>query len=511
MPAAGGLVRYWRQSLQFRTVVSTVLVTVLVLGAAGAILVQRVSTGLLEARQRSTLAEAAAGRSIARTYADFSAETDPERVVEELVSDLASRAGKPPTFDVVLVPSAATPDMAEESTNLVSADSIPPELGQALRQADSTVWMYNDIRYNDDRSEPGLIVGAPVNIRGIGQYELYHLFRIQEVQRAIALVRSAVLGVGAVLVVLLGLIAWWFSRRLLRPVGQAARTAAALATGDLSRRLDVRGEDDMARLGRSFNTMADSLESQIVQLQELSEMQRRFVADVSHELRTPLTTIRMAAEVLSETVALSDPRSRRTAELLNSEVERFEALLSDLLEVSRIDAGEAAVEVEDVDLVVLVAGQVDALVPLAADHACRLELQGPQACEVMCDPRRVARIVRNLVVNAIEYGAGKPVRVTVRCADGRADVAVTDRGAGLTAEQARHVFERFWRADPARTRTLGGTGLGLAISREDARLHGGDLTVTANPGAGCVFTLSLPRRSASQPTAGGELEASTAT
>ena len=393
----------------------------------------------------------------------------------------------------------------------MSADSIPPELGQALRQADSTVWMYNDIRYNDDRSEPGLIVGAPVNIRGIGQYELYHLFRIQEVQRAIALVRSAVLGVGAVLVVLLGLIAWWFSRgccaRWARPPAPPRRwrpgiSAAASTSG--AKTTWHGWADPSTRWPTASNPRSCSC-------RQLSEMQRRFVADVSHELRTPLTTIRMAAEVLSETVAPSDPRSRRTAELLNSEVERFEALLSDLLEVSRIDAGEAVVEVEDVDLVVLVAGQVDALVPLAADHACRLELQGPRACEVMCDPRRVARIVRNLVVNAIEYGAGKPVRVTVRCADGRADVAVADRGAGLTAEQARHVFERFWRADPARTRTLGGTGLGLAISREDARLHGGDLTVTANPGAGCVFTLSLPRRSASQPTAGGELEASTAT
>lgn len=492
MSPVRGLVRIWRQSLQFRTVVSTVLVTVLVTGAAGAVLVQRVSTGLLEARQRSALAEAAAGRSIARTFAGFSQESDPDRVMDDLVDALAARAGKPPTYDVVLQPAPGSGNLPTSATNLVSPDSVTPQLVEALRQEDTTVWMYDDIRYNDDRSEPGLLVAEPVNVRGVGQYELYYLFQTQEVERAIALVRSAVLGVGVMLVLTLGVLAWWFSRRLLRPVGQAARTASALATGDLSRRLDVHGEDDMARLARSFNTMADSLEAQIVQLQRLSEMQQRFVADVSHELRTPLTTIRMAAEVLAETVALSDPRSRRTAELLNSEVERFESLLSDLLEVSRIDAGQAVVEADEVDLVDLVSAQVESLGPLASDHGCRLELIGSE-CQVQCDPRRISRIVRNLVVNAIEYGAGRPVVVAVGCSADAARVSVTDHGLGLTAEQARHVFERFWRADPARTRTLGGTGLGLSISREDARLHGGELEVAAIPGSGCTFTLTLPR------------------
>jgi two-component system sensor histidine kinase MtrB len=489
-----------------------VLVTVLVVGASGVILVQRVSNGLLAAQQRSALAEAAAGRSIARTYADISLESDPERVLDDLVNDLAARAGKPPAYDIVLQPAPGADSDAPlplAATSLVSGDSVPTELSDALRQEGSTVWMGSDIRYNDDRAEPGLIVGSPVNIRDIGQYELYYLFRIQEVQRAIALVRSTVFGVGAVLVLLLGLLAWWFSRRLVRPVGQAAVTASALATGDLSRRLEVRGEDDMARLAQSFNTMADSLEAQIVRLQELSEMQRRFVADVSHELRTPLTTIRMAAEVLADSVPAYEPKSRRTTELLNSEVERFEVLLGDLLEVSRIDAGEAVVEGEDVDLVVLVAEVLHSLQSLAADHGCRLDQAGARQCRVVCDPRRVGRIVRNLVVNAIEYGAGRPVEVEVAAGATTALVAVTDHGAGLTPDQAEHVFERFWRADPARTRSLGGTGLGLAISREDARLHGGELVVTPTPGRGCVFTLTLPRRCVGSAPAGPRHSAST--
>lgn len=484
-----GLLQAWRESLQFRTVVTTVLVTVLVVGAAGVVLVQRISDGLLAAEQRKALAEAAAGRSIARTYADPGADTAPELLIDDLVADLAERGGKP-GYDIVLVPKARSRPFG--ATELVSEESIPDYLVQAVQDSNGNAWVYADIRYNDDRAEPGLIVGAPVNIKGVGQYRLYYLFQLKEVEETIALVRSTVLLVGVALVVLLGLMAWLLTHRLVKPVRQAARTASALATGDLSRRLEVRGEDEMARLASSFNSMADSLESQILQLRRLSEMQRRFVGDVSHELRTPLTTIRMAAEVLAESSTIAEPQSQRTAELLQSEVERFESLLGDLLEVSRIDSGQAVVEIEDIDLVELVSGQIQSLQAVALENQVELGLRGLPELYVGCDSRRIKRIIRNLLVNAIEYGAGFPVQVSVASASGTAQIRVIDHGSGLKAADAEHVFERFWRADPARVRTLGGNGLGLSISREDARLHGGELAVSSALGKGCVFTLSLP-------------------
>lgn len=482
----------WRRSLQFRTVVSTVLVTVLVVGVAGAVLIQRVSNGLLDAKQRGALAEAAAGRSIARSYATSSLESDPSGIIDHLVGDLATRAGKPPAYEVVLGPSPESSDLPSGATSLVSADSVPADLAATVRDQKAQVWMYADINYSDGRAEPGLLVGAPVTIKGIGTYELYYLFPLGDVQRTIGLVRSAIIGVGVALVLTLGMLAWWFSRRLVRPVQQAARTASALATGDLSRRLDVTGEDDMARLAQSFNTMADSIQEQIVRLRRLSEMQRRFVADVSHELRTPLTTIRMAADVLHDDINRSHAESARTSELLVSEVERFDALLSDLLEVSRFDAGEVVLEDEDVDLVVLVRHWVASLQAVAAEHDCEIRLAGVPSCHVDCDPRRIGRVIRNLLVNAVEYGAGQPVEIVVMPVSGYASVTVSDHGVGLDPGDAERVFERFWRADPSRTRTLGGTGLGLAISREDARLHGGDLTVVGERDQGATFTLTLP-------------------
>ena len=487
------LASFWRRSLQFRTVVSTVLVTTLVVGAAGAILIQRVSDGLIEAKQRSALAELSAGRSIARTFAATSLEPDQQSTIDALVADLASRAGKPPEYDIVLQASPEFPSLPSQSTQLVSMDSFPSELAETVRTQKTTAWTRTDILYSDGRTEPGLVVGAPVNIQGYGPYELYYLFGLADVTRTISLVRSTVLAVGVVLVIALGLLAWWFTRRLVRPVQQVSRAAAGLATGDLDRRIQVRGEDDMARLAGSFNTMAGSLQHQIEQLKRVSEMQRRFVADVSHELRTPLTTIRMAAEVVHDDAEAGQVPARRTSELLVTEVERFDALLNDLLEVSRFDAGEVVLDAEDVDIAFLVREWVDALRPVAVDHGCELVVTGVESCPAYCDHRRVSRVVRNLVVNAIEYGAGQPVEVKVSCDESQVSVTVTDHGVGLDPRDADRVFERFWRADPSRTRTLGGTGLGLAISREDARLHGGELSVTGARGAGCSFVLTLPR------------------
>ncbi len=497
MGADLSLASFWRRSLQFRTVVTTVILTVLVVGAAGAVMVQRISDGLIEAQLRSALAELAAGRSIARTFAATSVEPDPQSTIDALVADLASRAGKPPEYDIVLQASPEAPDLPSQSTDLVSMSSIPVELTDTVRLQRTTAWVRSDIAYADGGIEPGLIVGAPVNIQGYGPYELYYLFDLAQVEQTISLVRSTVLAVGVMLVLALGVLAWLFTRRLVKPVQQVSRAAADLATGDLSRRIEVKGEDDMARLAGSFNTMADSLEDQIVRLRRLSEMQRRFVADVSHELRTPLTTIRMAAEVVHDGTTSGLPPSERTSELLVAEVERFDGLLNDLLEVSRFDAGEVVLDAEEVDLGFLVREWVDSLRVVAAEHGCELVVRGDASCPVHCDTRRISRIVRNLVVNAVEYGSGRPVEVDVRCEADEFRVSVTDHGVGLDPRDAERVFERFWRADPARKRTLGGTGLGLAISREDARLHEGDLTVMGARGAGCTFTLILPRRRAS--------------
>src|SRR5699024_5890151 len=209
-----------------------------------------------------------------------------------------------------------------------------------------------------------------------------------------------------------------------------------------------------------FNDMAASLQDQIEQLAELSRLQQRFVSDVSHELRTPLTTIRMASEVLYTNREAYDPAMQRSAELLHAQLDRFESMLADLLEISRFDAGAAVLETEEQDLQDVVAHAVEVAAPLARAAGSTISVAGPgRPSTAAIDRRRVERSVRTLLVSAIEHGGGRRIDVTVGVDNTAAAVVVRDHGAGMTPAEAAHVFDRFWRADPARARTSGGTGL----------------------------------------------------
>jgi two-component system, OmpR family, sensor histidine kinase MtrB len=251
----------------------------------------------------------------------------------------------------------------------------------------------------------------------------------------------------------------------------------------------------VARLGASFNHMAASLQEQITQLATLSQMQQRFVSDVSHELRTPLTTVRMAAEVLYDARDDFDPINKRSAELLYNQVERFQSLLSDLLEISRFDAGVAMLDAEPEDILQVVAHVIEGAAPVAAEYGSEIILSAPaDAIIVDMDARRIDRILRNLILNAVEHGEGKPVTVTVAASQTAVGIAVRDHGIGMAPAEAARVFDRFWRADPARARTTGGSGLGLSIAMEDTKLHNGWLQAWGKKGSGANFRLTLSLR-----------------
>jgi two-component system sensor histidine kinase MtrB len=259
--------------------------------------------------------------------------------------------------------------------------------------------------------------------------------------------------------------------------------------------MPVRGEDDLARLATSFNHMAQSLQQQITQLEDLSRLQRRFTSDVSHELRTPLTTVRMAADLLYAARDGFPSGVARSAELLQAELDRFEALLVDLLEISRHDARAVELDAEPVDLRLLLDRAVDGVAPIAARAGSDLVVRTPNTPVVAeIDPRRIERILRNLLGNALEHGDGLPVEVALAGDADAVAVTVRDHGVGLTQSEAALVFNRFWRADPSRNRRTGGTGLGLAISLEDARLHNGWLNVWGRSGHGAQFRLTVPTR-----------------
>ena len=344
--------------------------------------------------------------------------------------------------------------------------------------------------YNSGTSVPALAVGVPLG----GFYQLYYVFPFTQQQATLMLVQRVLVGVGLAVVVLLAAIASLVTRWVVLPVRHAAQAAQRVSAGHLGERMEVHGVDDLAALATSFNEMAASLQGKLRELEDLSNVQRQFVSDVSHELRTPLSTIKMAADLLFEARAELDAAAGRSAELLQSQLDRFESLLVDLLEISRFDAGAATLDADLVDVCDLVRRSADDAQQLAERRGGRIEFRLPATgCFVEADRRRVERILRNILVNAVEHGEGKEVVVTTAIDSDAIAVSVRDYGVGLRPGEEQKVFDRFWRADPARARTTGGTGLGLAISLEDARLHGGWLQAWGEPGKGSVFRLTLPR------------------
>jgi two-component system sensor histidine kinase MtrB len=338
-----------------------------------------------------------------------------------------------------------------------------------------------------------LIVGSPVNIPRVGAYELYLLFPLDKEQKTIDLIRQAVAITGIILLVSLAVLAWFITSRVTEPVREAAQIADQIASGDLNQRMQVRGEDDIARLAGSVNEMATSLQRQIVRLETLSQLQQQFVSDVSHELRTPLTTVRMASEMIYDARGDFDPDMARSAELLRNQVDRFDVLLSDLLEMSKIDAGASALVFGGLDLSKLTESILQDADQIAREHSTTFSFAGTADALVFADQRRVSRIIRNLIINAVEHCEGSAIEVAVAANESCVSISVRDYGQGIAAADIPRVFGRFWRADPARPRTLGGTGLGLSISAEDAALHGGQIDVWGLPGEGAQFVLSLPK------------------
>ena len=493
------LVTLWRRSLLLRVTVTTLILSIIVMTILGFLLLSRVTTGLLDSAERTAVTEASAGladaQRISAAAASGTSAASPASIVDTIVASLATRAGSPPQYDVLLLAGEIEGAAPERGTNLVSDASVPPELRDTVMATGRQSWTYTEIRYLDGRSAPGIVVGAPLAVTDVGTYELYYLFPLTNEASTLDLVRSTVIGTGVLLVVLLGAVAAVVTRQVVAPVRSAARVAEQFSEGHLRERMAVRGEDDLARLAMAFNDMAASLEQQIHRLEELSAVQQRFVSDVSHELRTPLTTIRMAADLLFESRGELDPPTARSAELLQNQLDRFENLLSDLLEISRYDAGAAVLDLETVDLVALVKRAAESARPLAERRGSEIVVTAlVEPCPVECDPRRVDRILRNLLDNAVEHGEGQPIDVTVTEDGSAAAITVRDHGVGLSDDSIAHVFDRFWRADPARARTTGGTGLGLSIALEDTRLHAGWLEAWGTPGEGACFRLTLPCR-----------------
>lgn len=493
------LQRRWRRSLQFRTVLTTLLLAVTSFGAVGAYLSNQIANNLFQ--ERLTQAESETRYNVKQVQDTFDGAqvTDQSSVITLVYDTLNAVEGRGSVIQRRYV-FEAMPDQTKprnrwvesRASDQLTVSVIPPELRRAVQESPKDQYWASTVIPVGTEDRPGIAVGNTVTFNGT-VYELYLIYDLNTAQQTLDEIQRVLLAGGAVLVLMIGAIAWYVTRNVVSPVSHAALVSEKLAAGQLQERMVVKGEDEVARLGASFNHMAASLQEQITQLATLSQMQQRFVSDVSHELRTPLTTVRMAAEVLYDARHDFDPINKRSAELLYNQVERFQSLLADLLEISRFDAGVAMLDAEPADILQVINHVIDGAAPVAAEYGSDIILQAPAGDIVAeMDARRIDRILRNLILNAVEHGEGRPVTVTVAANQSAVGVLVRDQGIGMTPAEAARVFDRFWRADPARARTTGGSGLGLSIAMEDTKLHNGWLQAWGMKGSGSSFRLTIP-------------------
>lgn len=489
-----------RNSLSLRVLISTIVLSSGVIWLSGSLLESRVSAGVKQVNLDAAINEARSTIVSARyrlILAKSGSSAEIESVISEIVSSATTVGARASGRELVLLRGRLVNPVEKDFTttsNLVDPASLPKEFRQEVRRTSELSWAYITIQYAGALKVPAIAVGDIVSVPRSGAYEMYLLFPLNNQNKTLTLISRSIIIVDIALVFLIGLITWLVTRQVIRPVREAARVAERFTSGDLNQRMQVDRQDEIATLGNSFNEMAASIQQQIMRLENLSRVQQRFVSDVSHELRTPLTTLRMASEVIYSSRDNFDPQVARSAELLVGNIERFERLLEDLLEVSRFDAEVAVLEPVDFNLIALISRGIEDLELVAKENGTQIVFK-PNSQELLinADARRVERILRNLLNNAIDHADSKPIDVYLEYNENDVAVAVRDYGVGIDENSLLRVFDRFWRADPSRSRIRGGTGLGLSIALEDARLHNGELEVWGRPGHGAHFVLTLPR------------------
>jgi two-component system sensor histidine kinase MtrB len=492
-----------RRSVQARAVATTVALSSALLVVLGGFLSFSIGNGLFEERLQQVLAESeVAVLDVQNTFA--AATLSDEIALQTLMNSVVPKLEATEVADTRRIALLRTPGQSGVqllqspiSSGLDTA-LISPSFRAEVRLSEGRL-LYQSIQLSGTNdgvttTSPGLVVGSPIQIPLAGAHELYLVFDLSSDQQTLNFVQQTLFAGGLAIIFIIGGVAYLVTGWIVRPVKIAAEVSEEIADGALDVRLLEKGEDAVSSLARSFNRMADSLQQQITKLASVSKMQQRFVSDVSHELRTPLTTIKLAGDLIFEGRENLDPSLKRSAEIMQGQIERFEVLLNDLLEISRYDAGAVRPELEIHDLNQVASSAIASIDPLASKRGSAIEVELPKD-EVLAefDYRRIERLLRNLLANAIEHGEGKPIHVTVGHNEQAVAVKVTDNGVGMSEIELARVFDRFWRADPARKRTTGGTGLGLAISLEDTLLHGGSLDVWAKPNAGASFRLTLPK------------------
>lgn len=444
-----------RRSLRLRTRVTLFFsLTALVASLALAVVTYAVARSVLIEQREET----------ARTQAEANAKTVRDRLVDEQDFNMSEIRTEGDGFALLVqVNEQLITDVRR------SLDDLPNELLATVGFGTSAQQRY------DLDGEPFIAIGIHMPAVNATYFESFPMENTESNLRAVA---TALIIGSIVTIVLAGMLGWWTSRRLLRPLSRVATAAGEIASGGLDARLPAETDPDLDRLANSFNDMADAVQARI-------EREARFASDVSHELRSPITALTAAVEVLDGRRADLSERTQQALDVVVSQVRRFDAMVMDLLELSRIDAGSTELHREDVD--------PRDLIPRIAqrygfgDVAIDIDHKVPAI--VKLDKLRFERILANLLENAREHGGG-PVRVLTEMR-GRSTfvLGVEDAGPGVARGERSRIFERFARGSAARHRV--GTGLGLSLVAEHAQAHGGEAWVEDRSGGGARFMVSI--------------------
>ena len=495
----GRLYRTVRSSLQIRMVllatISALLIGIVFMTAS----LYSVRASLLNQVLRQAQADFAAELNRAQGGLDSADISGDEGSYQKLVVNMAANVqneGAPNMVGVFIWPDdSTTRRFVPVSTAPGDSDLISSEIRNAV--ASNGSHSYSQMINTADNGQypvPGIVMGSMLKPTTTGGIEFYAIYSFADQQRSVLSVQMALLAVSVVTSIMMGIIMFLALHSVIRPVTKVAGAAKGLSQGESDIRVTEDRTDELGTLQRSFNVMADSINEKIGQLEEAEAYQRRFVSDVSHELRTPVTTIRMATDLLFKSRDDLDPSKRRTVELLDKQVSRFASMLEDLLEISRYEAGQTSLNPDLCDACDLVRNVVQQVAQIARTKGVSVSALLPDyKVMISVDVSRCTSILRNLVNNAIDFAEDGPVQMRLAASDRTVVFSVRDWGIGIAPEDLTHIFERFWRADPSRSRLTGGTGLGLSIAMDNTNLMHGLLDVRSQVGHGTWFLLTLPR------------------
>ncbi len=457
------------RSIFSRLFLSHIIVILLVTVTLGALMAYLVREHLIENKRLEMLAK---GQSVAAAVAPvLGAGNLPFRL--ELLGDLIGAriwvadsqgnilAGRPPTRWVRTLP--------EDAQRL-----------EALFAGTPQSWVRNSRRQND----PSILVAVPVASTSAAVFLSTPITGVNQAAQAIDRLLILSLILGTLVAALSGLL---ISRTLTRPLADISHAAARFAAGDYASRTGATGGDEIGGLGRTFNTMAESLA-------KVEYNRREFLATVSHELKTPVASIQALAEALADGVATEPEQRQRYLATIVGESQRIDRLIRDLLDLAQLEAGELSIVPEKTDLVAFLGRETAKYDHLLAEKDLTLRVEAPTVVPpVLADPGWLAQIIANLVSNAARHSpAGETIAITVQPTAGKVAVVVSDHGPGIPPEDQPYIWDRFYRVDKSRARSGGGTGLGLAITKRLVQAMNGEITLESTPGEGAKFTFTLP-------------------